>query len=76
MSEAEGWLTVGQAFEVARSRGYTHSKSAFQMMASPRNPERTPPGELYAAWGLEMDLDRRGGTGQRERWLRSLPGFD
>lgn len=73
---AEGWLTIGQAFELARSRGYTKSLSAFRMMAEPSNPEKTPPEPLYAAWGFEIDLKRRGGSGQRLRWLRSLPGFD
>lgn len=74
-NNAEGWLTMGEAHEIALQRGYQKSKSGFQMMATPRNPEKTPPEQLYAEWGFEIDLNRRGGSGQRSRWIRSLPGW-
>lgn len=66
---------MGEAHELAKQRGYTKSKSGFQMMATPRNPEKTPPEKLFAEWGLQIDLSRRGGGGQRSRWIRNLPGW-
>lgn len=66
------WLTISEAYEVALKHGYDKSLSGFRMMATPRNPEKTPPEKLYAEWGLGIDLSRRGGSGQKARWLRNL----
>jgi hypothetical protein len=72
LSESAGdWLTLGEAYEIAKDKGYEGSKDSFRILPSHRQDYN----QIYGKYGLKVDLKRRGKKGKPSKYFCRLSQF-
>jgi DNA repair exonuclease SbcCD ATPase subunit len=69
---SEDWLTPGEAYKIAKAKGYKGTIGAFRMIISRPKKDFN---QVYARYGLKADLERRGKRGQCFKYFRRLSQF-
>jgi nitrate reductase NapAB chaperone NapD len=72
LSESAGdWLTLGEAYKIAKANGYEGSIHIFRT----RTTRQEDYNQVYAQYGLKADLKRRGKRGKPSKYFCRLSQF-